>query len=72
MRYRDATIESAEISLVFSYFQSFDEADSEMASLAPTSWNRTHEWLSQMEGLRQSLSKPPGSARQVRISPAWE
>jgi hypothetical protein len=64
--------ESAEISLVFSYFQSLDAADSEMVSHAPVSWNRTQEWLSEMEGLRQSLAKPPGSAPEVRISPSWE
>jgi hypothetical protein len=43
-----------------------------MASHAPLSWNRTHKWLKEMESLRQSLSKLPGSAREVRISPAWE
>jgi hypothetical protein len=43
-----------------------------MASHAPVSWNRTQEWLSEMEGLRQSLAKPPGSAPEVRISPSWE
>jgi hypothetical protein len=43
-----------------------------MASHAPLSWNRTHKWLKEMESLRLSLSEAPGSAREVRISPAWE
>ena len=64
--------ETTEAALAFRYLKELRSGLQETASHARVSWNHTREWLSEMESLRQSLSEPPGSARKVRISPAWE